>query len=66
MNDPNKHTREKEHHMAKRKLLPKKLLKTDYEWQYSPLDVPGTTRAALTSVACNNCRVRKSKVCPPI
>ncbi|KAF4457258.1 Conidial development protein fluffy [Fusarium austroafricanum] len=61
MSNPNKPTRAQEHQKSNRQLLPRKASKTDHEPQYSPLDVSDIPRAALTSVACNNCRVRKSK-----
>ncbi|KAM0444708.1 hypothetical protein ACHAQK_002221 [Fusarium lateritium] len=67
MNNPNKLTRAREHQKSKRQLLPRKSLKAEHEpqSQYTPLDVSDAPRAALTSVACNNCRARKSKVCLP-
>ncbi|KAH7245442.1 hypothetical protein BKA59DRAFT_544717 [Fusarium tricinctum] len=61
MNNPNKLTRAQEHQKTKRQLLPKKSPKSKHEPQYTPLDVPDAPRPALTSVACNNCRGRKSK-----
>ncbi|GKU22625.1 unnamed protein product [Fusarium langsethiae] len=64
MNEPKKPTRAKEHQKSNRQLLPRKSLKTGHEeaqHQYSPPDVSDIPRAALTSVACNNCRLRKSK-----
>uniref|UniRef100_A0A098DI51 Zn(2)-C6 fungal-type domain-containing protein n=1 Tax=Gibberella zeae (strain ATCC MYA-4620 / CBS 123657 / FGSC 9075 / NRRL 31084 / PH-1) TaxID=229533 RepID=A0A098DI51_GIBZE len=65
MNDPNKPTRAKEHQKSNRQLLPRKSLKTGHgdaqQHHYLPLDISDIPRAALTSVACNNCRLRKSK-----
>ncbi|UZP39173.1 hypothetical protein NXS19_006989 [Fusarium pseudograminearum] len=65
MNDPNKPTRAKEHQKSNRQLLPRKSLKAGHgdaqQHHYSPLDISDIPRAALTSVACNNCRLRKSK-----
>ncbi|KAH7147889.1 hypothetical protein DER46DRAFT_629931 [Fusarium sp. MPI-SDFR-AT-0072] len=61
MSSSNKPTRAQEHQKSNRQLLPRKSQKTDHEPQYASLDVSDIPRAALTSVACNNCRVRKSK-----
>ncbi|CEI62340.1 hypothetical protein FVEN_g12036 [Fusarium venenatum] len=64
MNNPNKPTRAQEHQKSNRQLLPRKSLKAGHEeaqHQYSPLDISDLPRAALTAVACNNCRLRKSK-----
>ncbi|RKL15087.1 hypothetical protein BFJ70_g15550 [Fusarium oxysporum] len=61
MGSSNKPTRAQEHQKSNRQLLPRKSQNTDHEPQYAPLDVSDIPRAALTSVACNNCRVRKSK-----
>ncbi|RGP58993.1 conidial development fluffy [Fusarium longipes] len=67
MNNPNKPTRAKEHKKANRQLLPRKSLAAehgaDQQHRYLPLDVSDIPRATLTSVACNNCRLRKSKKC---
>ncbi|KAF4501331.1 nitrate assimilation regulatory nirA [Fusarium agapanthi] len=64
MSSSNKPTRAQEHQKSNRQLLPRKLQESQHEPQYAPLDVSDIPRTALTSVACNNCRVRKSKVCP--
>ncbi|KAF5563646.1 nitrate assimilation regulatory nirA [Fusarium napiforme] len=61
MGSSNKPTRAQEHQKSNRQLLPRNLQKSEHERQYAPLDVSDIPRAALTSVACNNCRVRKSK-----
>ncbi|KAF5556679.1 nitrate assimilation regulatory nirA [Fusarium mexicanum] len=61
MSSSNKPTRAQEHQKSNRQLLPRKLQNSDHEPQYAPLDVSDIPRASLTSVACNNCRVRKSK-----
>ncbi|KAG5821456.1 hypothetical protein H9Q74_000255 [Fusarium xylarioides] len=61
MRSSNKPTRAQEHQKSNRQLLPRKHQKSEHEPQYAPLDVSDIPRAALTSVACNNCRVRKSK-----
>ncbi|KAI1060225.1 hypothetical protein LB506_011035 [Fusarium annulatum] len=61
MSSSQKPTRAQEHQKSNRQLLPRKSQKTDHEPQYAPLDVSDIPRPALTSVACNNCRLRKSK-----
>ncbi|KAF5593752.1 nitrate assimilation regulatory nirA [Fusarium pseudoanthophilum] len=61
MSSSNKPTRAQEHQKSNRQLLPRKFQKSEHEPQYAPLYVSDIPRAALTSVACNNCRVRKSK-----
>ncbi|KAF5253854.1 hypothetical protein FANTH_1315 [Fusarium anthophilum] len=61
MSSSNKPTRAQEHQKSNRQLLSRKLQKSQHEPQYAPLDVSDIPRTALTSVACNNCRVRKSK-----